>query len=50
MTSAVEYLDRTPSRHWLKIKTAAGQRVDDERLRHVRALTSYRQRDINRKT
>ena len=26
-----------PSRDWLKIKTAAGMQVDDERLRHLRA-------------
>ena len=26
-----------PSRDWLKIKTAAGKLVDDERLRHLRA-------------
>jgi bifunctional non-homologous end joining protein LigD len=26
-----------PSRHWVKIKTAAGKLVDDERLRHLRA-------------
>jgi len=26
-----------PSRDWVKVKTAAGMQVDDERLRHVRA-------------
>jgi len=26
-----------PSRDWVKVKTAAGMRVDDERLRHLRA-------------
>jgi len=26
-----------PSRNWVKIKTAAGMQVDDERLRHLRA-------------
>ena len=26
-----------PSRDWLKVKTAAGKQVDDERLRHLRA-------------